>query len=48
MEREARMTLQRLYEIAADNAQARNVTKDWDVYWWAMDRIHAWDDWINR
>lgn len=42
------MTLQRFFDTAADNAQARNVDKDWDFYWWAMDRIFAWQEWINR
>ena len=42
------MTLQRLYETAADNAQARNVTKDWDTFFHAMDRIYAWQDWMAR
>lgn len=42
------MSLERFYRIAADNAQARNVTKDWDYYFACMDRIYAWEDWMSR
>lgn len=42
------MSLQHFYETAADNAQERNVTKDWDTYFHAMERIYAWQDWIDR
>lgn len=42
------MKLKRFYRVAADNAQARNVDKSWDYYFWCMTRIDAWEDWINR
>lgn len=45
---EAPVTLNRLFEIACDNAQRRNVTKDWGAFWWAMDRINVWYDWMDR
>lgn len=46
-QRKARaVTLQCFYEIAADNAQARNVTKDWDYFFYCMECIYAWEDWI--
>jgi len=40
------MTLATFFEIAADNAQARD--RDWDAYFHSMDRIYAWQEWMDR
>lgn len=39
------MTLAKFFNVACDNAQRANVDKSWDQFWWAMDRIYAWEDW---
>jgi len=42
------MTLEVFYKAAVIKAELHPMRREWDYFFYCMDRIYAWEDWMNR